>query len=407
MQIVFVHQYFPGQFARLARHFVSAGHEVVALYHGHADGRSSEPVEGVRTISYGDDLPPSTEDNGVSKTTQFLREAASAALRAQELRETGWRPDLIYSHTGWGGAAFLHDVFPTAKFVKYCEWYYNNRAGSTEFFHPGGRPLLQRLATSAMNLPILADLAQGHALVSPTEWQRSQFPRAVRDKITVIPDGIDLDLFTPTPDASFELPDGRRIGRSDRVVTYAARGADPFRGFAQFLEALARLQARDPNLEAVVLGDRKVYYGPGVGTEAYFDKVLANVRFDRARTHFLGKVPYETYLNLLQVSSAHVYLTAPFVLSWSCLEAMAAGCAVIGSDTAPVREFITHGENGLLANFFDPAEIAQQIEQALKGGPEIEQMREGARRTIEERWSADRALRQQVALAEELLKQPR
>ena len=407
MQIVFVHQYFPGQFARLARHFVSAGHEVVALYHGLADGRSSEPVEGVRAIAYGDDIPAPTEDHVLSRTAQFLREAASAAERAQELRQSGWRPDLIYSHTGWGGAAFLHDVVPRAKMLKDCEWYYNNRAASTEFLHPGGRPLPQRLATSALNLPILADLAQGHALISPTEWQRSQFPPALRDRIAIIPDGIDLDLFQPVPDAYFEMPNGRRIGRSDRIVTYAARGADPFRGFGQFLQALARLQAADPDVEAVVLGDRKVYYGAGVGSEAYYEEVLARVKIDPSRTHFLGKVPYEKYLTLLQISSAHVYLTAPFVLSWSCLEAMAAGCAVIGSDTAPVREFITHGENGLLANFFDPGEIAEQIALALKGGDQIARMRAKARQTIGERWSAERAAKQHAALVEDLLARPK
>jgi glycosyltransferase involved in cell wall biosynthesis len=258
-----------------------------------------------------------------------------------------------------------------------------------------------------LNLPILADLAQGHALISPTEWQRSQFPSVLRDKIAVIPDGVDLDIFKPAAEATFEMPDGRHIGRSDRIVTYAARGADPFRGFAQFLEALARLQARDPDLEAIVLGDRKVYYGPGVGSEAYYEEVLAKVSIDRNRTHFLGKLSYEKYLTLLQISSAHVYLTAPFVLSWSCLEAMAAGCAMIGSNTAPVREFITHGENGLLASFFDSEELALQIERAREGGPQIERLRENARRTIEDRWSAERAVKQHLGLVDELLARPK
>lgn len=406
MRIAFVHQYFPGQFARLARHFVAEGHEVVAFHRGVVDGRSSEPVAGVHTLAYGEDLPP-RQEGILGATLNSLREAAAMAEAAVPVARSGWLPDLVYSHTGWGSTSFLHDVFPQAKFVKYCEWYYNNTAESTEFLSPEGRPLDARMATETMNLPILADLARGDAFVSPTKWQRKQFPRLLRDRIEVVPDGIDMALFEPDPEARFTLPDGRPVGRGDRVVTYVARGADPFRGFAPFLEALALVQARDTSVQAIVLGDRTVYYGAGGGTENHFHETVAKAGIDPARTHFLGTVPYDDYRRVLQVSSAHVYLTVPFVLSWSCLEAMAAGCAVIGSDTAPVREFIENGENGLLADFSDPAEIAERISEALAGGRRIEAMRRRARKTIRKRWSAERAIESHMAIVNRLVNQRR
>jgi glycosyltransferase involved in cell wall biosynthesis len=404
MQICFVHHYFPGQFARLARHFVKEGHDVVAFHRGIVDGRSSTPIEGVRLIEYGQELPQPSPDEGVlAGTTRFIREAASLATRAGELRSEGWRPDVIYSHTGWGSAAYLHDVFPRAKYVKFCEWYYNNKTSSTEYLTPGGRALPQRMATTTLNLPILADLAHGDALISPTEWQKSQFPPAVRDKIEVVPDGVDLDFFAPDAAATFTLPDGRTIGRGNRIVTYAARGADPFRGFGPFMEALADLQARDPLIEAIVLGDKTVYYGSGSGTEDHFNAVISKTSIDASRTHFLGRVSYEDYRRVLQISSAHIYLTVPFVLSWSFLEAMASGCAVVGSDTAPVREFITNGENGRLANFFDPKDVADRIADLLDCDSETDALRARARDTIRKRWSAEIAIERHMAVVDRLL----
>ncbi|MDB5555108.1 MAG: glycosyl transferase family 1 [Rhizobium sp.] len=408
MRIAFVHQYFPGQFARLAKHFVDEGIEVTAFHRGLSDGRSSDPVDGVRLIEFGQEIPPEpNEKRALAGTERFIREAVSLARRADALRQEGWTPDVVYSHTGWGSAAYLHDAFPAAKFIKYCEWFYNNTPESTEFLDAATRPIGVRIGTSLMNMPILADLAAGDLLIAPTEFQKSQFPAPIRPSIEVAPDGVDMEFFSPDPSVSFPLPGGRELTGGDRVVTYVARGADPFRGFKPFLEALALLQARDPVVEALILGDRTVYYGAGHGTEDHFHEVMKSVRIDPARTHFLGKLDYPVYRDVLRISSAHVYLTVPFVLSWSMLESMATGCAVIGSDTAPVREFIRHGENGLLANFHDSEDIAARIGQALNGGIEIETMRANARRTIEERWSADLALARHGKLLARVLAQPK
>lgn len=404
MRILFVHHYFPGQFQRIARHYLASGqHEIIAFHRGLRDGRAMPLIDGIRTLEYGQEVKPDRpSDHVLYEPEQFIREAASMGFRAEELKAEGWLPDLIYSHTGWGTGAFLRDVFPEAKFVKYCEWFYNNSADSGEFLR-SDRPFISRLATSLMNIPALADLMRADLMIAPTAWQRSQFPAHIRDAIRIVPDGIDTDLFRPDPDATFTTQAGRTFRPGDRVVTYVARGADPFRGFKQFIEALAIVQAHDPAAEAIIVGDRTVYYdGQGNGTEEHFHAVMAGARIDPARTHFTGALPYETYRKVLQVSAAHAYLTVPFVLSWSMLEALSAGCAIVGSDTAPVREFVTHGENGLLADFFDPRAFAAHLSTALAGGPAIDRLRQNARQTILDRWSAGEAIARHMALVAKL-----
>ena len=404
LSIAFVHQYFPGQFAHLARRFVEDGHDVVAFNRGLSDGRASGPIDGVRAIEYGHGLPQPVE-GAIGGMTHFLREAGSMASEAQTLRQAGWRPDIIYSHTGWGSTSFLPDVFPRAKHIKYCEWYYNNTTRSTEFLTPAGRPLGERMATRALNLPILADIAHGDAFIAPTEWQRAQFPPIVRDRIEVVPDGVNVDQLAPNPQASYRLASGRTLTRNDRVVTYVARGADPFRGFEPFLKAVALLQQADAEVEVIIVGDKIVYYGAGVGSDGHFNEVLARTPIDPTRTHFVGTVSYEDYRSILHISSAHVYLTVPFVLSWSLLEAMGAGCAIVGSDTSPVREFIKDGETGLLANYFGPEEICDQVLRLLSQPALGDTLRRAAREMIASRWSLAGAIDQHLALCDRLLDQ--
>jgi glycosyltransferase involved in cell wall biosynthesis len=403
MRILFVHHYFPGQFQRIARHYLACGHDIVAFHRGLSDGRSMPPIDGIRMLDYGREVRADREaDHILHDTEEYIREAASMALAAEALKAEGWQPDLVYSHTGWGTGAFLQDVFAGAKFVKYCEWFYNNTTESTEFL-TGPRDFYARFTTSLMNLPVLADLMRADLMIAPTGWQRSQFPASMQPAIRIAPDGVDADLFCPDPAASFTTAGGRRFGAGDRVVTYVARGADPFRGFKPFMEALAKVQAVDPQVEAIVVGDRTVYYDAGQGTEDHFHAVMAEAKIDPARTHFTGPLPYDDYRRVLQVSAVHVYLTVPFVMSWSAFEALSTGCMIVGSDTAPVTEFVRHGDNGLLADFFDAGAIAGQILVALAGGPAVETMRRRARQTIIDRWSATDAVAVHVGLVEQMM----
>ena len=404
MRILFAHQYFPGQFQRIARHYVGSGrHDIVAFHRGLRDGRSMPQIDGIRMFEYGQEVVADRpRDHVLFGTEEFIRESASLAIHAHELKESGWLPDIVYSHTGWGTGAFLHDIFPDAKFVKYCEWFHNNTSESGEFLAPD-RPFESRIMTSLMNIPVLSDLARADLLIAPTEWQKSQFPSHMRGAIEIAPDGVNTTLLKPDPHATFELADGRRFSAGDRVITYVARGADPFRGFRQFIDALAIVQERDPGVEAIIVGDKTVYYGAGNGTDSHFNEVMASARIDMARTHFTGTLPYEQYCKVLQVSAAHVYLTVPFILSWSALEALSAGCAFVGSATSPVQEFVTHGENGLLADFFDVEALAANIAHAVAGGSDIDAMRMKARKTMLEKWSAENAIARHEALIAKLM----
>lgn len=398
-----MHPYFPGQFRNLILHFRDhCDAEIFGFGRGLVDGREMPGIPGIMMRYYGTGIQPIlSADHPLAETESFIREAASLSFEAEKLRGDGWIPDLIYCHVSWGSTTFLHEVFPSAKFIKYCEWYYNNGIDATEYL-TGARPLGERIRTQLHNLPIMAELSKADALISPTRWQRSQFPDLARSSIQVVPDGVDTNIFCPKDDATFMLPSGRVLKSGDKVVTYVARGADPFRGFRPFMEAVALLQASDPEVEVVVVGDRKIYYGPGVGTDGHFVEVVSKADFDANRTHFIGRIPYDDYISLLQISAAHVYLTVPFVMSWSALEALATGCVLVASDTAPVREFVDHGQNGLLVQFDRPTEITDQITGVLNNPSAFSDIRAEARSRILAQWSNEIAVQEHLSLTKGL-----
>ena len=192
--------------------------------------------------------------------------------------------------------------------------------------------------------------------------------------------------------------------RSDEVVTYVARNLEPYRGFHVFMRALPDLLRRRPKAHVVIVGGDGVSYGRaapgGVTWKAMLLKEIGGV--DESRVHFTGKIPYDRFVELLQISRAHVYLTYPFVLSWSMIEAMSAGCIVVGSATGPVQEVITHGENGLLVDFFSGKQLVDGVCRALDGGADIAAMRRRARETAVERYDVHRCLQAQWQLLSSL-----
>lgn len=399
MNILFVHPLFPGQFGPLARHLASTSeHCVKALCTGAPDGRGDPVIDGLEMVIYGADVVPGRpRDDVLAGTDDFIRHAASLAIAAERLKASGFYPDVVYCHVSWGPGAFLHLVFPQARYIKYCEWFYNETGGDADFL-PEHRELGDGISGALLNLPILSEMARADHLIAPTGWQKSQFPEPIRPAIEIIADGIDMDFFSPDAQAVFPLANGRILTSGDPVVTYVARGADPYRGFSTFMKALGELQSSNSEVIALIAGDRKVHYGAGAGTEAHFHEVMSRVRVDPLRTHFLGHVDLETYRRLLRVSTVHVYLTVPFVLSWSMLEAMATGCLVIGSSTPPVLEFLRDGENGLTCNFFDHARLAQLMQAALDNRQTMDGLRTRARATIDAHWSTRQAFARHKAL---------
>lgn len=397
MRLLFVHQNFPGQFRHLAAHFGSLpGHEVVGVGEKPNVLRQRVQIPGVKLLGYELRNPPEAKGFDASVVRAIHRGQAVAAGAAQ-LRRAGLRPDLIFAHIGWGEALFLKDVFPEAKIVLHCELYYRARGGDMGFdpeFPPSARSLLR---LRVMNAPLLMALDATDRGIAPTEWQRRQFPECHAPRISVIHEGIDTDRVAPGGGAPEE-----------ELVTFVARNLEPYRGFHVFMRAIPEIQRRRPAARIVIVGGDEVSYSPRPPQgETYRGRLLRELegRIDLSRVEFRGRIAYADYLALLRRSSVHVYLTYPFVLSWSLLEAMSAGCLVAASRTPPVEEVITDGRNGLLFDFFSPEELAATVDKALRQQGELRALRINARRTVVERYDLKRiCLPAQERLVDSLLR---
>ena len=365
MRLLFVHQNFPGQYKHLAARFGSdAKVQVVAL--GEQKNVAQRPsIPGVHRVPY-------SLARGVGKDIHpYLRKIEEAVLRGQavaraamKLRETGFVPDLICVHPAWGEALYLRDIFPDSRILTFFEFYYRSHAADVGFDPEFPASLDDRLRIRTWNMVQQSTLFSVDAGISPTRWQASVYPNEFQARISVIHDGIDTLALRPNEQARFTLPDGRHLTRDDVVITFVSRGLEPYRGFHVFMRALPELMRRQPHAQFVVVGGDTPSYGRRPKDAANWrEKLLREVgdRIDFGRLHFVGKIPYLAFVALLQVSRAHIYLSYPFVLSWSMLEAMAAGAPVVASATAPVTEFITHEKNGLLFNFFDQEALVEAV----------------------------------------------
>lgn len=395
MKILFVHQNCPGQFKHLAPALAADGHEV--LFIGQKDKRTPK---GVKRLEYEAHrkVTPDIHPYLVGTEAAILNGQAVARL-CFGLKAKGFTPDVMIGNPGWGETLFLKDVWPEASLVSLCEFYYNGTGSDVGFdpeFDSGPDAVLRARARSAQHL--LAVEAADFAY-SPTAWQRAQFPMAYQNKIEVIHDGIDTTLVHPDPAATFTCPDGTVLTRDDEVLTYVSRNLEPYRGFHVFMRALPGVLRARPNARVVIVGGDGVSYGarPKSGGN-WRETLLKEIGSLPDRVVFTGRIPYADYLDLLRVSSAHVYLTYPFVLSWSMLEAMAAGAFVIGSRTSPVEEVIEDGANGWLVDFFDVDAMSARIAEALAQVDSVAVLRQAARKTVVDRYELRACLLAQRAL---------
>lgn len=302
-----------------------------------------------------------------------------------DLKAKGYRPDVIVAHPGWGESLFVKDAFPDAKLVHFCEYYYHSKGADADFDPEFPLSVDSAARIRARNALHLLNLEQCDIGVTPTRWQHQLHPQAYRDKIVIAHEGIPVEHLGPDPNATLELPNGTTLHAGQPIVTYVARNLEPHRGFHQFMRALPIILREHPSCQVVLVGGDGVSYGsPPADAANWREKLLRENSVDLERVHFLGKVPYATYQRVLQVSAAHVYLTYPFVLSWSMLEAMACGCLLIGSRTAPVEEVLRHGENGLLVDFLRPEEVADSVLAALSEPTRYISLRHSAQRTVSE-----------------------
>lgn len=408
--ILFLHQNFPGQFRHLARHLaVDQGWRVVGL--GEAGNlKRQAAIEGVTTLGYRF-APKQPTGHAYLQGLETQVRRGQAVLRALlKLKQQGFTPQIIVAHPSWGESLFLREVYPKAHIVSYCEFHYaaDGADGADVGFDPEfpAPDLDGRCQLRLRNTVHLQALAECDRIWCPSRWQASQIPDAFRAKTTVIHEGIDTRLVAPNPDAVFRHG-GLSLARTDPVITYVARNLEPYRGFHRFMRALPAILKAHPKAQVVIVGGDEVSYGrkPN-GAPNWREKMLAEVRrnLDLSRVHFVGKLPYTDYLSLLQVSSVHVYLTYPFVLSWSLLEAMAAGCAIVASRTAPVEEVIADGENGWLVDFFDGEALATKVARCLADPALTNAERKLARQAILESYDLPTgALPRQFGLLKELM----
>jgi len=345
MKVLFIHQNFPGQFVHLSAELAKdTANQVVAL----TMSEHAVPA-GVQARRYSLLRPSAPETHPLLQNQEgHVLRAEACAAAAFKLKQDGFTPDVIVAHPGWGEALFIKDVYPQAKVIMYCEYYYAAE-GQDVGFDPETPALTfaDRCRLRMRNVTNLLSMEIADAAISPTEWQKSTYPAWARDKITVIHDGIDLERVRFNPQARLTLADAGGKGQlefqpGDEVLTYVARNLEPVRGFQVFMRTLPEVLRRRPKAHAIIVGGDEVSYGQqapgGVSWKAH---MLAEVgaELDMSRVHFLGKVPYQHYLQLLSISRVHAYWTTPFVLSWSFLEAALSGLPVVASDTAPVQEF--------------------------------------------------------------------
>jgi glycosyltransferase involved in cell wall biosynthesis len=384
MNILFIHQNFPGQFKFLAPALVRQGHRVLAMILQKTPARE---WQGVQLLPYAASRgsTPQIHPWVADFETKTIR--GEACFRAAlQLKAQGFSPDVIIAHHGWGESLFLKDVWPQARLGIYCEFFYHPTGMDVGFDpeflsqDPGD---VCRLRLKNLNNLLHFEVAD--AGISPTHWQASSFPEPFRSKISVIHDGIDTDTLAPNPSVSLTLNGDRLLTRQDEVITFVNRNLEPYRGFHIFMRALPEILRRRPQARVLIVGGDGVSYGARPEQGHTWKQIFsAEVRgqisdADWGRVHFLGNLPYQHFIPLLQLSRVHVYLTYPFVLSWSLLEAMSLGCAILASDTPPLHEAIKQDETGRLVNFFDAAGLVDGLSALLDDAAARQRLGQNAR----------------------------
>ena len=401
LKVLFLHQNAPGQFRHLAPHLARDDrNDVVFLGQG-----ARPPLERVRWQSY-----PAPKPAG-AQTHHYLRRAEACVRRGQSvaraclgLREAGFEPDLVVGHSGWGETMFLREVLPRVRFLAYCEMFYRAEGQDTGYVPETAIDLDGRCRIRAWNADLLTSLSIMDHGLSPTAWQRDQHPQVFRSNISVAHEGIDSGEVAPNPAARFTSPGGHTFGFGDEVVTYVARDLEPVRGFTLLMRALPELLRLRPNANIVICGGDGVSYGrPPPDGGSWKAHLLREHDVDPDRVHFVGKLARADYLCLLQVSALHLYLSVPFVLSWSLVEAMAAGCLLLASDVEPVREAIEDGRTGFLVDARDAFLLARRAADLLARRQTLDCARRAARDEAMARFDLQLCLAAQTAIISRLM----
>lgn len=362
MKILFVHQNYPAQFGAFASFLGAMGWEVGFV-------TAAEDVRPLPHMTVYKMTPHRAPAQGVHRFARGLEKAMingqAFANAAIGIRNQGFSPDVVVAHSGWGSGTFAKAVWPNCKYVSYVEWYYRYPPLDSVRETAANDSADARAMALARNAPSLLDMAECDLLFCPTHFQAAQFPPEYRDKLVVMHDGVDTHLHRPDDRALPPLGD-KALPEDAEIITYATRGMEPHRGFPEFMRALAQLQRARPRLHAVIGGEDRVSYGPQLPDgDTWKTRMLDELDLDLSRIHWTGSLPQHRYIQLLQSTDVHVYLTVPFVLSWSLIEAMAIGCPIVASKVKPVEEAMTDGETGCLVDHKNTDALANAISSLL------------------------------------------
>ena len=405
MNILFVHQSFPGQYRYIVHALAAQGcHNLVAL----GISELSEPIpHNITYYRYGLDRPntPGLHEWLLDVDSKLIRGQACASAAVQ-LRDKGFTPDIICAHPGWGEALFLKDIWPNSPLLFYQEFFYNSIGFDYDFDDElQGTPDWQACARLRIkNANPLLTLQASTWNVTPTNFQLSSFPLEYQSRISVIHDGIDTKLASPELNPnSYQLSDGTILSSDEPFITFVNRRFEPYRGCHIFTRSIPLIQLNNPRVRIVIIGSTEgVSYGNAPKTGSWKDKFLQEIegQYDSSRVHFTGPLPYQDFLQLLKLSSCHVYLTYPFVLSWSLLEAMSIGLPVVASSTPPLTEIISNHETGLLFDFFSPSQLAECVNNILSNKSLASYLGANARQHILNNYSIEKCVPRQLSLIE-------
>jgi len=387
MQILLIHQNFPGQFVHICDALLqNKAHSITAFTMNQFVSTNKQ----LRVVRYKPSKASSKEIHPWALETEAKIIRGEAAMRAaMEIKEEGYVPDVILAHPGWGESLFLKHVWPDTKIILYCEFFYHTKGADVGFDPEFPSKDIGELCTVQLkNANNLLNMEIAYAGISPTYWQKSTFPEPFRSKIQVIHDGIDTTTIKPDHSVQIEI-NGKKLKPEDEVITFVSRNMEPYRGYHIFMRALPEILKNRPNARVLIIGGDGVSYGSAPPKGFTWKNIFLNdvaENLDKDRVHFLCPLNYQNYINVIQRSDVHVYLTYPFVRSWSLLEAMAMECTIVGSNTAPLQEVIENGKNGVLVDFFNPKSLSSAVIKLLEDPSTRLKLRSEARKTVVEKY---------------------
>ena len=374
---LFIHQNMPGQFLHLCLYLRDRGHRVAFI-----TKNKQNMIGNVTKVMYDLSRKPREDQHPYLVSTEEGVLHGQAVYRSiKNLESKGFRPDVVIGHCGWGETMFVKDALPDVPLLNYFEFYYN-AVGQDMNFDPEYPAAVDGiLRARVMNSISLLAAASGDWGMTPTQWQYSTHPTSIQSRMSVMHEGVDAQAIGPKPDAVFVTESGKELRAGQKIVTFVARNLEPYRGFHVFMRAIPEIQRLHPDAEILVVGMEGVSYGVKLPEgDSYKKRMLAEVEFDASRVHFTGYLQPPRFRAAMHVSMAHIYLTYPFILSWSLVEAMASECLIVGSRTPPVEEVLTDGQTGLLVDFKDHMALASRVGEALSRPDSFRQVRQNARR---------------------------